>query len=313
MAANVKRIYQENVSLKKQCENAKTEAQSSVQKAMEEKSKAVTRLREFEALVEKKYQSSEESQRALIEVQRQLVVLKVNEETLTRRYVAAAEGENQLQKEVHKLKSDIANLDTIARSTISRLGKSKKEIQEKVDVLQEELASSVPLSDFVRMEHKLNLYIAKNQILMEKQTSVTDFKNRQEALQVKEQEADRRAIQAELSQKECQINLSNIENAFNELKNSSDMKALAADAKLQSAKLQVEVDILKEKVRLAEKQVADVLKNESDVSLNFVKILFISLKMLDENTSISVGDAIPKCKGRKYKDPRGEYEDSSCL
>jgi hypothetical protein len=274
MAANVKRMYQENVILKKQCEDAKTEAQLSVQKAMEEKSKAVARLKEFEAFVDKKYQTSEDSQRALIEAQRQLVVLKVNEETLTRRYVAAAEGEKQLQKEVHKLKSDIAHLDTIARSTIARLRKSKNENQERVSALQEELASSVPLNDFIRLEHKLNLYIAKNQILMEKQASVTEFKNRHEALQAKEEEANRKAIQAALSEKECQIKLTNLENALNEIKRSADVKALAAEAKLQSSKLQVEVDILKEKVLLAEKQVGDTLKNESDVSSSTQKEIY---------------------------------------
>lgn len=100
----MKRIYQENWELKQQRDSVVAQSEIDVRKAQEEKSRAVTRLKEFEALVNERYTSSEGTQKALVDAQRNLVVLKVNEETLTRRYVTACESEVSLQKEVTKLK-----------------------------------------------------------------------------------------------------------------------------------------------------------------------------------------------------------------
>lgn len=104
LAGSLKRLYTENQGLKKERDEAVTSAARSVEKADDEKVRATTKLREFERMVSVAYESQDDVKRALIEAQRNLVVLKVNEETLTRRYVAAVDGENALTKQVHKLK-----------------------------------------------------------------------------------------------------------------------------------------------------------------------------------------------------------------
>jgi hypothetical protein len=104
LAGNLQRIYIENQSLKSERDEAKATAKRVVDKAEDEKTRATTRLREFEKMVSTEYDSQDQVKRALTEAQRNLVVLKVNEETLTRRYVAAVDGENSLHKENHKLK-----------------------------------------------------------------------------------------------------------------------------------------------------------------------------------------------------------------
>ena len=104
LAGNLKRLYTENQGLKKERYEATASALRAVEKAEDGKLRATTRLCEFEKMVSVTYDSQDDVKKALTEAQRNLVVLKVNEETLTRRYVAAVDGENSLNKQVHKLK-----------------------------------------------------------------------------------------------------------------------------------------------------------------------------------------------------------------
>ncbi len=85
-------------------EEAKEISCQNISKAEEERQKAVIKLEELEKYLGLNSSSSDDIKKALIEAQRKLVVFKVNEEALTRRYVAAAESEQSLIKEVQKLK-----------------------------------------------------------------------------------------------------------------------------------------------------------------------------------------------------------------
>lgn len=106
-------------------------------------------MEELERAISVRSSSSEDVRDALIEAQRKIIVLKVNEEALTRRYVAASESEQVLNKEIQKLKvpvifiiikNELSSLDRVARSTIIRLQKSKAEYREKIATLQSELS-----------------------------------------------------------------------------------------------------------------------------------------------------------------------------
>jgi hypothetical protein len=104
LAANVQRLYIENQSLKKERDESLSKSLENIQKAEEERNKAVNRLKEYELLQNQSYTSADDIKKALIEAQRNLVVFKVNEEVLTRRYVAASESEKRLLKQVEQLK-----------------------------------------------------------------------------------------------------------------------------------------------------------------------------------------------------------------
>ena len=129
-------------------EDAKEISFQNISKAEEERQKAVIKLEELEKYLSLNSSSSDDIKEALIESQRKLVVFKVNEEALTRRYIAATESEQSLIKEVQKLKviifisyqNDLSNLDRVARSTIIRLQKSKSEHRDKISSLQAELS-----------------------------------------------------------------------------------------------------------------------------------------------------------------------------
>jgi uncharacterized protein (DUF2336 family) len=64
----------------------------------------VIKVEELERAIIARSSSSEDIRDALVEAQRKIIVLKVNEEALTRRYVAASESEQALNKEIQKLK-----------------------------------------------------------------------------------------------------------------------------------------------------------------------------------------------------------------
>jgi hypothetical protein len=64
----------------------------------------VIKVEELERAIFARSSSSEDVRDALVEAQRKIIVLKVNEEALTRRYIAASESEKALCKEIQKLK-----------------------------------------------------------------------------------------------------------------------------------------------------------------------------------------------------------------
>jgi hypothetical protein len=85
-------------------EEAKEISFKNISMAEEERQKAVIKLEELEKYLSLNSSTSDDIKEALIESQRKLVVFKVNEEALTRRYIAATESEQSLIKEVQKLK-----------------------------------------------------------------------------------------------------------------------------------------------------------------------------------------------------------------
>ena len=191
-------MYQENQALRKDRDEILCNSKIKVQEAEEAKNRSLVRLKEFEALVQTNVNDSDYIHKSLIEAQRNLVVLKVNEEILTRRYVVAQESEERMSKEIHRLNSDLINLDKVARSTILRLKKSKNEALSRTEKLEKELLESIPKTDYLRQEHKLKLFISKCKILMEREKAWIEFKNRREIDLFKEQEASKKLNQVEM-------------------------------------------------------------------------------------------------------------------
>jgi hypothetical protein len=104
LAGNLKHLFKQNKELKKEAEESKETAQNKISKAEEERQKAVIKAEELERAISARSSSTDDIRDILVEAQRKIIVLKVNEEALTRRYVAANESEKALNKEIQKLK-----------------------------------------------------------------------------------------------------------------------------------------------------------------------------------------------------------------
>lgn len=102
LAGNLKHIFLQNKEFKRLAEEYKEDAKNKISKAEEERQRAVIKAEELQKVISSS--TSEYTQNALVDAQRKIIVLKVNEEALTRRYVAASESETILSKEIQKLK-----------------------------------------------------------------------------------------------------------------------------------------------------------------------------------------------------------------
>ena len=72
---------------------------------------------------------------------------------------------------------------------------------------QIDVLDSVPVNDYIRLEHRLNLSLSKNKILMEREKSWTEFKNRREIDLFKEQETNDklRALESEVCENRASV------------------------------------------------------------------------------------------------------------
>ncbi|KAJ3076959.1 hypothetical protein HDU98_010253 [Podochytrium sp. JEL0797] len=107
------------------------------------------RAEELEKLLKAIHERTEwnHTQRSLVDSQRNVAVLRVNEITLKRKYLAVADLEQNMRKENARLKTDLMAIDRVARETISRLQISRTDMLAREETLMKALEDSVPKSD----------------------------------------------------------------------------------------------------------------------------------------------------------------------
>jgi len=142
---------------------------------------------------------------------------------------------------------------------------SRDNAREKANDLQNELADSVPFSDYMNLEHKLNLYIAKSKILMEREKSWIEFKDRREIEQFKEGESAKKVRELEIELQESKGLITKLEADIKVLANVSEAASIAAVAKSRCSKLEVQVQVLSKRAESAENLSKSLKDNEEDL------------------------------------------------
>ena len=172
------------------------------------------------------------------------------------------------------------NLDKVAKTTISRLQKSKLEAQERVSALQEELQNSIPLSDFMRQEHKLNLYIAKSKILMDRERSWVEFKNRQDLDASRVDTLVKKAQDLELVCIERQATITRLESALKDFGTASNVASVAVESKSKCVKLEVQLEMFAKRTELSEKAAESALKSQAELKkrLDSMETMYMDAK-----------------------------------
>jgi hypothetical protein len=75
---------------------------------------------------------------------------------------------------------DLIGLDKVARETIGRLSRSKREFAARVDTLQSMLSESAPASDLAAVRNSLELYTAKTRLLIERENQWIEDRTRRD-------------------------------------------------------------------------------------------------------------------------------------
>ena len=108
-------------------------------------------------------------QKRFIDQQRKYIVLEVNQINLNRRIIALETCEANLKKQLTQSELNYVEIDQVARQTISRLYLHSKETTGIANDLSEKYRESVPFKSFKALENKLEMYISKTKLLLERE------------------------------------------------------------------------------------------------------------------------------------------------
>ena len=112
--------------------------------------------------------STESSEENTKTYQRQLIVVEVESEKLRRKFQILETREKNNVLVVKRLTTAIYDLERVSRSTIARLRWSRDELTQRLTVVTNELAASIPQSEYQELQKMLRCYIKKYKMLIEK-------------------------------------------------------------------------------------------------------------------------------------------------
>uniref|UniRef100_UPI00398E9C35 centrosomal protein of 290 kDa isoform X2 n=1 Tax=Pristiophorus japonicus TaxID=55135 RepID=UPI00398E9C35 len=161
--------------LYKEYQSERESWQKDIEKLEEEKKKLEdlkeqdrVRIEEYNQLLETLQMDPDEIKKKLSGITSKLTVLRVNENSLTRRYTTLLEMEQHLRKENNKLKNEIIAMETAVGERIGYLQRFKDMAAFKIAALQKALDDSTPISDLERANKQYNELTAKYRDLLQK-------------------------------------------------------------------------------------------------------------------------------------------------
>ncbi|KAH9503689.1 hypothetical protein Btru_067161 [Bulinus truncatus] len=128
----------------------------------------LVRIQEFDRLVETLGTDDVEVRRRLSEMTRRITVLRVNEKALTRRHAIMEEIEQQIRREVDRLRNEIGQMETAVSERIGYLQRYKDMAAFKIAALQKALEDSVPSADLEKVNKQYHNLTEKYRDMLEK-------------------------------------------------------------------------------------------------------------------------------------------------
>lgn len=235
------------------------ELEGKIEKLESSKNCAEIKSSRLESLVSTLSEDSNVISKELIETQRKMVILEVNEQALFRRYNASLQVEQVYQKEISRLKDDLQSLQNNAGMKINRLSQFLSESKTLNSQLQERLSESVSSVEFNNLENKLNMYISKTKILLEKERDWIVKKTQRDADQVSVLEQANKIHDLTLQLEEHKSLVSNFKQLLAQKNESDEIKKL----KEESASLKVQVEILGQRASMADQRVISAQSSEA--------------------------------------------------
>ncbi|KAJ3415066.1 hypothetical protein HDV05_005592 [Chytridiales sp. JEL 0842] len=302
-------LYRDYQTFRKDTEEQISKLKDAKNEETAEKEKAEIRVVELERLVQHlKEEGDAQLRDTLVNTQRTVTLLKVNEVSLRRKYTSLAEVENLTRKENSKLKMDLISLDKVARETIGRLTRSKRELASRVDNLQYLLSQSVPSAELSAVRNSLELYTAKSRLLIERENQwiadrtrrdvdreeLLESRERIQALQLKLYEAEEQA-------KKYRDNLLQMKL----IKSEASAKDYLAEARHQLTLLEVAHDVVKKRCELAENKAKALEESEYQLKDRLDNMEKMYLETVDDNIKLRENEVEMK---NKYEGGCGREE-----
>ncbi|XP_069760411.1 centrosomal protein of 290 kDa isoform X2 [Narcine bancroftii] len=126
------------------------------------------KIEEYNELLETLKIHPDEIKKKIAGITSKLTVMRVNENSLTRRYTTLLEMEQHLRKENNKLKNEIIAMEVAIAERIGYLQRFKEMASFKIAALQKALDDSAPLADLERANKQYNELTAKYRDLLQK-------------------------------------------------------------------------------------------------------------------------------------------------
>ncbi|XP_051978997.1 centrosomal protein of 290 kDa [Xyrauchen texanus] len=137
-------------------------------KLEEQREVDAVKIKEYNQWIEALEKDPREIRQELSEMARKMMVLRVNEKCLTRRYTTLLELEQHLRKENDKLKDDLTQMESAVTERIGYLQRFKEMAAFKMAALQKSLDNSVPASELERANKQYTELTIKYRNLLQK-------------------------------------------------------------------------------------------------------------------------------------------------
>ncbi|TPX68705.1 hypothetical protein SpCBS45565_g02947 [Spizellomyces sp. 'palustris'] len=291
LAGRQRQLYRDYQNLKQENAEKAASLEANLRDADAAREAAQIRTEELEALVVTLSAGSDELVKSsLVDVQRKLMVLKINEKALTRRYLALQEVESGLRTENERLKNDLLLLDKASRQRIGYLAASKREAKSKVERLLSELSESVPRSEHIQLENRLNLYVAKTRQLLEKEQHWIGERIRCEEEVQRAQTLQNKMHIVELELTEAKEKASKMEDALLKAAQSTQ-KGLGDQQSLvglqhKVATLEVKVQVLQNRAEIAERKCRAMTEAETETKKRLDSMDHLYMAAKEENIKL---------------------------
>ncbi|CAM4734524.1 unnamed protein product [Leuciscus chuanchicus] len=152
-------------------------------KLEEQREVDVVKIKEYNHWLEALEKDPNEIRQELAETARKMMVLRVNEKCLTRRYTTLLELEQHLRKENGKLKDDFRHMEAVVTERIGYLQRFKEMAAFKIAALQKSLDGSVSTSELERANKQYTELTIKYRNLLQKDNHLVQKTNTLEHLE----------------------------------------------------------------------------------------------------------------------------------
>nr|XP_005163077.1 centrosomal protein of 290 kDa isoform X2 [Danio rerio] len=161
-------LYKEHQSERESWQKERDSFAELKSKLEEQREVDAVKIKEYNHLLETLEKDPSEIRREMAETGRKIVVLRVNEKCLTRRYTTLLELEQHLRKENAKLKEDFTQMQAAVTERIGYLQRFKEMAAFKMASLQKSLDVSVPASELERANKQYTELTIKYRNLLQK-------------------------------------------------------------------------------------------------------------------------------------------------
>lgn len=161
-------LYKEHQSERESWQKERDSFAELKSKLEEQREVDAVKIKEYNHLLETLEKDPSEIRREMAETCRKIMVLRVNEKCLTRRYTTLLELEQHLRKENAKLKEDFTQMQAAITERIGYLQRFKEMAAFKMASLQKSLDVSVPASELERANKQYTELTIKYRNLLQK-------------------------------------------------------------------------------------------------------------------------------------------------